>query len=226
LNYSKDVVAFAGLKRSGKDEAAKIIMDEYSNYDKVVFAAPLKLMCERWWGGAGIEEQDREKEMQFHISFEAILIGMWEVGISAKLEQQFINRVVEVFSQYTTQANSKSITVKCSYRKILQLVGTEVCRYFADGIWVDAAKDKISGTLSTGRSVIITDLRFADEALMLSKFNALVVVVVRDSCYTTNRADAHTSEKGIPVEYVSCTIENNGSLEDYKRKVLNLIGGE
>lgn len=223
-----NVIAFTGKKRSGKDSAAVSLMRNFPDqYIPVSFAHPLKQMCEKWWGGYGISEEDREIVRVFKLQFRDIVKGMGELGFEASLSYSFTERVIDVFSDYIVSVDERFIEISCSYRTILQLAGTDVCRHLDDGIWIDKAKKAIDDAHALGKDVVITDLRFDNEAHMLSEeYNAFIVEVKREMCYNPTQLEKHTSEKGLSTEYVDYIIYNTGTLEEYESKLLNLIGGE
>ena len=220
-----NVIAFTGKKRSGKDSAASILIRHNPDYLPVSFAAPLKSLCEKYWGGAGITEEEREDVRVFRLQFRDLVKGMRSVGFHDNLSFKFTERVIEVFSDYIVSVDERFIQISCSYRKILQLVGTDICRHFKDDIWIDFARDKIDQTLALGKSAVITDLRFENEAHMLSEeYDVFIVEIRRDVCYNNAHLE-HNSEKGLPTQWIDFVVDNNGTLEDYERNLINLIGG-
>ena len=220
------VIAFTGLKRSGKDSAASFLMKHSPDqYKAVSFAHPLKTCCEKWWGGYGITEEQREDVRVFRLQFRDIVKGMKELGFDSSLSFSFTERVIDVFSDYIVSVDERFIEISCSYRTILQLVGTDVCRHFNDEIWIDKARASIDNAHAFGKDVVITDLRFDNEAFMLTEeYDAFIVEVKREMCYNPSQLKKHDSEKGLSTEYVDYIIYNTGTLEEYERNVINLIG--
>ena len=222
------VIAFTGKKRSGKDSAATVLIrNSPEQYIPISFAQPLKFMCERWWGGHGIPEQDREIVRVFRVQFRDIVRGMVWLGLPEKSSFAFTERVIKVFSDYVVGVDDRFIDLECSYRTILQLVGTDVCRHFQQNIWIDKASEAIDNAQALRKDVIITDLRFDNEAKMLKeKYNAFIVEVVRDLCYNNHQENGiHSSEIGVSAGYIDSVILNTGSLEEYESRVTGLIGG-
>ncbi len=79
-------------------------------------------------------------------------------------------------------------------RHAMQTLGTEWGRdLMARGLWVDAAERAISTALAAGQGVVISDLRFANEATLVRRLGGLVVIIERPG----TSADAHVSESGI-----------------------------
>jgi hypothetical protein len=105
-----------------------------------------------------------------------------------------------------------------SPRQLLQSLGTEwgrelVCRE----IWVRSTMERIRGE---SRSVVITDVRFDNEAEAIVQAGGQVWRVVRGgpSCLDAAAA-AHASEAGVSDYFVARIIANDGTLDDLKDAV-------
>lgn len=100
-----------------------------------------------------------------------------------------------------------------TYRKLCQDIG----RYFR-GIdpdhWVNILKYKVHG------NVIITDVRFDNEAHFIKRMHGNIIHIVRDGL----QYDSDVSERGINADLVNYKVINNGTIQDLKEKY-NLIGG-
>lgn len=98
-----------------------------------------------------------------------------------------------------------------SPRQLMQSLGTEWGRSMvADTVWVDrglAFWDRMS---SEGKSVVITDVRFQNEAEMIRSAGGVIVRIVRDSA---KGVAEHSSERGVPRSLVDASIQNNGSIK-------------
>lgn len=93
-------------------------------------------------------------------------------------------------------------------RIILQTLGTEWGRNcVGEGIWTEIMKNRLLSA-STPQLVLIDDLRFENEALMLKKFpNTYIIQVDRYLAETTT--DPHPSERGIPSNLIDLKLLNN-----------------
>ena len=129
--------------------------------------------------------------------------------------------VKEMFNLSDEQLNDPSLKEvpdprwnNCTPRQLLQFVGTELLRNqigqimpnIASNIHVHALEMRLSG-----KKIVLSDVRFLNEAEMISRNGGILVKIVRkSSVYSTN--DAHASEveqRQIKYDYL---IENNGSL--------------
>lgn len=98
-----------------------------------------------------------------------------------------------------------------SPRVAFQLFGTEWGRAIDDLIWL-----KIAPT----ENVIITDVRFDNEALFFKKLGAKIFKVERDSAIEVAK---HVSEAGISSKWVDIYVDNNGSLKDLESIIEYLV---
>jgi hypothetical protein len=110
-----------------------------------------------------------------------------------------------------------------SPRRLLQTLGTEWGRQMIhDQIWIEATFRRIEA--SNWSHHVICDVRFANEAAAIRCRGGLVLRVSRPAKNTMGPAEAaHSSEGGVPDEYVLATIENSGSLGDLEATVDSLI---
>lgn len=102
-------------------------------------------------------------------------------------------------------------------RDILQRGGTEAMRRtFGDDIWV---KTLLRRAHHRDVPTVIADVRFVSEAEAIKTNGGLVVRIDRDIAYDP-AIDTHQSEVDLlGYEGWSCTIDNNGTLEELYRKL-------
>lgn len=98
-----------------------------------------------------------------------------------------------------------------TYRKALQLIGTELFRDNFPGIWINAMFLDYNPT----KSWLITDVRFRDEADKIKELGGIVINIDRPSENIENKSDKdHSSESQLedfPFDY---TVPNTGKLEN------------
>ena len=97
-----------------------------------------------------------------------------------------------------------------SPRKIYQLLGTEVGRGIDVDIWVKNAEMFVKK--NAGWTVVVTDVRFDNEALWIHNRGGVVINIVRDKDYIVE--NKHSSEGGLKPENIDFTVYNNGTKEE------------
>ncbi|ASN73387.1 dNMP kinase [Acinetobacter phage vB_AbaP_B3] len=102
-----------------------------------------------------------------------------------------------------------------SPRKFQQLLGTEVGRAIDPNIWVNYLKNQ-------DRNLIIPDVRFGNEDV---DFNILITrhPVPKGKLHASEVFAAELQLSDNPYDYVDYVIHNDGSIEDLKRKVQQLV---
>lgn len=106
-----------------------------------------------------------------------------------------------------------------SPRQIYQLLGTEVGRSIDTNVWVKNAQMFIDN--SCGRSVVITDVRFSNEALWIREQGGVVVYIERDQ--PTIEEFGHSSENGLVDDDIDVYIDNDGTIEDLHNSLSDLL---
>lgn len=104
-----------------------------------------------------------------------------------------------------------------SPREILQLMGTESFRcVFGDDFWVKALERRVG----QAEKVVVSDVRFDNEAEWVRAQGGQVVRLVRDSAEAVR---SHVSEAGVHESLVDWAVENNGSLLDLYQGVQSIL---
>jgi hypothetical protein len=110
---------------------------------------------------------------------------------------------------------------KTRFRGILQWWGTEWRRHQNLNYWIDKTRAKILSLEGTTDLVVVTDVRFPNEADLIEELGGLVVRVSRPEA--DHAVDPHTSEvvmDGYPFEQI---LHNTGTIEDLRRAVRKLL---
>ena len=148
-----------------------------------------------------------------------------------------------VFRETTDKFWSQEFGFEFTPRKALQLMGTEVGRdIFHSDFWVIKAKQKMHTLMSQGHeNIVITDVRFPNEMKMIQYEGGITIEVQRgiqphwvSIAARANRGDTkaiqfmkesgvHESEWKWVGSDVDCTIDNNGTKEDLKKKVVTCL---
>lgn len=101
-------------------------------------------------------------------------------------------------------------------RVALQHLGTEYGRQMIDAnLWVNVVSHKIDQAMASHHYdfVMITDVRFDNEAELIKEKNGQILQVIRPDM--TIKESAHSSEQGIASDLIDQTLMNDGSWEDY-----------
>lgn len=98
-------------------------------------------------------------------------------------------------------------------RRLFQALGTDVVRNQIDeDAWVRAAEKKILSAWDKGLNVVITGVRYPNEADMVRRLRGSLVYVNRRGF----NGDGHSSEHSLLREDFDVQIFNNGDLNDLK----------
>ncbi|MFE5621716.1 hypothetical protein ACFQ8S_06840 [Streptomyces virginiae] len=107
-------------------------------------------------------------------------------------------------------------------RRVLQRAGQGVRRHNED-FWVDVAMDRIASTESTGVPVVVTDVRYENEAFALLNRGFALIRVVRPGSGLTDGNGDHESETALDYVATTLTIGNNGTLQELRDTVDTLL---
>ncbi|WP_343038077.1 hypothetical protein [Arthrobacter wenxiniae] len=95
-------------------------------------------------------------------------------------------------------------------RRHLQTYATEICRNnFGQNIWVQLLARRVAQDRPA--AVVITDVRFNEEAAWIIANGGTVVEITRPGIVAVN---GHISEAGIDRKYIAHTISNDGTIDD------------
>jgi hypothetical protein len=196
-----NVILLTGRARSGKDTAAKFLTEQ--GWVRVAFADPLREVCVRI-----------NPQIALNISETISVFGRFQVS------QTSVVRLSEIVERVGWDTAKQIPEV----RRLLQVTGTEAIRgVLGDSTWTNLALEKVAQLVGEGKKVVVTDCRFANEALAFRQqtdFFACVYRIVREGSGAGN----HSSEAGIPDALVDVVIDNNGSMEELKSRILELAG--
>ena len=127
-----------------------------------------------------------------------------------------------MFNLTDDQIANKEVPIEpwgISPRKIYQVLGTEVGRGIDPAIWIKNAEMFIKK--HPGRTVVITDVRFDNEATFIRNRGGVVINIVRDQ--DDIKENKHSSEGGLKPDSIDLQIRNNGTIEDMCNEVANHI---
>lgn len=194
------LIGIAGQKRSGKGEVAGFIKD--------------------WAKGEGLPVKER--------GFSDML--KWSAYRLFKPDCTMADALAwETDFKTNGHVHSKdgNIYRDVSGRVFLQRYGTEAHRdIFGEDFWLDqllpltfSDSKKLRTNFDNSAIGIISDLRFDNEAERIIELGGAVWQVDRQ----IQQNDAHTSEKGIDPELISCHLDNSAGLPELRLQVENEV---
>jgi hypothetical protein len=113
-----------------------------------------------------------------------------------------------------------------SPRELLQTLGTEWGRDLVHPqVWVRYLAARLKKSLLSGESVVITDVRFVDEAELVHRDGGQIWRVVRRRSETTRLAQHRSEQESLRI-VSDLLIENDGTLEELREKVSDAVSSQ
>ena len=106
-----------------------------------------------------------------------------------------------------------------SPRELYQKVGTDIARNIDVNVWVKGADMFVKK--NPERSVVVTDVRFSNEAFWIRDQGGIVVYLQSETRGIYENGE-HSSENGLSAEDVDVIIENDGTIEALYAKLEEL----
>jgi len=185
------IIGFHGCKGVGKDTAAQFLIDTY-DFNKVAFADPLKEAV-------------------------AALFDMTKEQVDTLKENNDVK--VAIMTEVKGSLHAGNII---SWRGFLQRFGTEMGREtFHRDFWVDLWEDHLYKNSMHEDDIVVTDVRFKNEAEKIQHLGGVVVRITRPG----HEPDGHKSEEPLPTIMIDAEIHNNSTLDDFHVDVHHLYKG-
>lgn len=106
-------------------------------------------------------------------------------------------------------------------RRLLQVMGTEVGREMIDDdLWTKLAKKSWDDYFAFGYDVVVTDVRFKNEADAIRFNGGKIIRIHRDGVKPANN---HVSDTNVDLLTVDHEIVNNGTVEDLQKTLKTLL---
>lgn len=190
-----EIIGLSGYARSGKDEAAKVLVEEYG-FTRVAFADKLRETLYALNPLVAVEVEDYE-----------VNVGIEEEIIRGGHSEEEVY-LVDVIAQFGWDGYKESY-YGTEIRRLLQRMGTEVGRdILGENIWVDSTFHN----LSYDSKIVITDCRFVNEAKAVLNRGGKMWRVEREGVGPVND---HPSEIGLDNWNFDVKLHNSGSLKAY-----------
>lgn len=197
------IIGINGYGGAGKDATAEILVTQFG-FKSFSFADPMRAMVEAI-----------NPIVSYGDAFETFIAGDGYPSIRAVDNPEPIRYLDALADVGYNEAKFKYPEV----RRFLQRLGTEAGRkILGDDIWAEATMKRIKGI----DRVVIPDMRFANEARVLTAFGGCTWRIERPD---VGPANDHISEVELVQEgwVFDEVIENDGTLADLSIKVEDLI---
>ena len=196
------IIGLSGYARSGKDEAASVLVEEFG-FRRVAFADKLR-------------EVLYQLNPFVRLTPFTVIIGQENPPKRLSEPVNLPVRVQDVINHFGWDGY-KETEYAGEIRSLLQKLGTEAGRLTLwDSIWVDAA---FAGTKES-ENIVVTDCRFPNEAQAIVDRGGEIWRISRTGVGPANSHASETSLDEWPWERI---ILNDGSLEDFHRKIRKIM---
>lgn len=192
------IIAISGQAGSGKDTCADIIVNDF-NFCKIALADPIKRFCKEIFN---FSEQQLWGDSKYR--------NEKNNGLTSRYALQSIGTTgrdcyKNVWIDYTINIAKKLLTNNFSYSPQLGL---------------------LSKNNKSIKGVIISDVRFKNELKIIKDNGGITIRVLREKSGLKGKIANHQSEtemKEIPNEDFDYIIVNDGTIEELKEKIYNII---
>lgn len=193
------LIALNGFKKSGKGALGRLLgaYAQKGPAKEVQFSEPLKVLTGRIFG-----------------------IDLPEGGLYDFVDTDFKDSaVLDVAWDHRLDHRGTHLTG----RQILQNLGHGARETFGDSFWVDQAlpphEDDFRRKYGGFQHVIVTDLRYPNEAQRVIDLGGYVIEIIRPGI----ESDGHHTEQPLPRNLVHGTVKNDGNLDDLAGKALEIV---
>lgn len=123
-------------------------------------------------------------------------------------------------SDYVDQLGWEVAKERPGVRRALQDFGSAVRNNVGANVWVDPVRREVTRLQDRGRDVVVSDVRYLNEAHMIRDMGGVLVSIVRPG---VTHVDAHPSEADIPFHLSHITILNDGTESDLTERAQLLL---
>jgi hypothetical protein len=191
---NKLVIGISGFKGHGKDTLAKLISKHKyyaqncspkDNFHITAFAAPVKEML---------------KDI-FNVTHD-------QLSIQALKEKPFENPIV--MDDYLSQMSERTKLslnplnkIALSIRDLMQMFGTDYVRSVQDNYWIK----KWLKEVKNHKYVIVSDIRFLNEAEAVKSLNGIIVRIFKDDFISHDNHQSESEQEKIKIDYAVRNIQ-------------------
>lgn len=230
MNKEYKIIGIAGKARSGKDETTKIILEneKFNSFSRYGLADPIKNCVNEIFGWG---EREGYGDLKEKVVFKWFKLDDFELSCTVKSYigehlKYVYNRPNVLSRAFITEVLKGSIVLKfgnymllrTSPRIMYQRFGTDFARkrVSKDSIWFDIAPQS---------GIIVSDVRFENEAQWIRDNGGIVIHIEREGL-TGSLVAKHDSENGIAFHKDDVKIVNVKSsnwFEKLKENVTNIF---
>lgn len=189
------LIGFAGLKGSGKDTAAKVLIEEYG-FTKIAFA-------------------DAVRDLALIIDPQVQV----PMNLGRKLSDPFIansyvvERLTDLVAAFGWDFLKREVP---EVRRLLQVIGTEGGRnFFHEAIWIEIINKQFPNISWDSAKYVVTDCRFDNEVAFVRDKGGELIWVDRPGLVS----DGHASESEHIKDLASVILHNTESVEELQEDV-------
>ena len=152
-------------------------------------------------------------------SFIVAAIGGYRYGFADPIRAMLTPLGVDMSDPYWQARKEEPIpALGVSPRRMMQTLGTEWGRQLINpDLWLIMAHQRL---LQNGPGMVISDVRFDNEAAWIRKHGGRIIHVIRPE---TKAVEAHASEDGIEMQDTDARLFNSGTLEELQLSVRELL---
>lgn len=229
------LIFIVGKKRSGKDTAVDFIEENYDTH-RYKLAYPIKAALESGWNNGNDFRYDFSPGIK-------LTPDDWDgkgidrekfLPISNHDVLSIINRALQYLAKnhglkYPEFDNPRFLeemilnnTEAWNIRRLMQTLGTDlIVNHFDRMFWVKLFANEYADKFYEDKKFfIVPDTRQDHELAFARAMGATVIHVVREG---SGSEDTHITEAGLPIAEGDIVIENNGTLEEFKNKIIEVL---
>lgn len=152
-------------------------------------------------------------------NFIVAAIGGYRYSFADPIRAMLIPLGVDMHDPYWQERKEDIIpALGVSPRRMMQTLGTEWGRQIINpNMWLIMAHQRL---LSNGPGMVISDVRFENEAAWVRKHGGRIIHVIRPEAKVV---EAHASEDGIEMLDIDSQLFNSGTLEELQLTVRELL---
>lgn len=216
------VCGIHGLKRSGKDTVADMLLEYLPNTEKYALATPIKEALQ--YAFMQVYRCDLSfDDMDGKTSFDREAVR-WDAGpilVEAidylHHKKKRIHSRLQMIDKITPLYSHKVLGIKtvalASFRQLMQALGTDlIVNMESKYYWTDL--------IPNDNFVIITDIRQQHELSILDESGAPMIIINNPRCQAK---DGHITEQGFKSRSFDIVIHNTGTLDDLRDKVKVIV---